>query len=90
LRRNDGAKEPRILFVGDSQMRGTYRLHPLDGLGPQIAHRLGLQHSYSVQALGGTGWNTASGNNPAWSHANRVADIVAAAPLSRGAFPYCD
>jgi hypothetical protein len=74
------ATNPRVVFVGDSQSAGTYLKHGASIMPGLIAQRLGIADSYAINAQGGTGWNQANGTAPAWSHANRIADIVALAP----------
>lgn len=73
---------PSILFVGDSISAGTYASFAGCGISDTVSQMLGLWDNMSLQAQGGTGWNT--DNNPAlalrWSSSQRIADIVAANP----------
>lgn len=73
-------RAPRVMVVGDSQNAGTYLAYAGGNMAYSWAQRLGLHDALILSAMGGTGWVTANGNSPAWSHANRVADVIAAAP----------
>lgn len=69
---------PRTFVVGDSITAGTYTAYAGGGWISSAAQKLDLWDSLIVSAQGGTGWNVANGTAPAWSHANRVADMIAA------------
>lgn len=73
-------KEPSLVILGDSQQAGTYLITATGHMGLRMGHRLGLYAKMSLNAQGGTGWNTVNGTSPKWSDPLRVADIIAQAP----------
>jgi lysophospholipase L1-like esterase len=73
-------RAPKVMIVGDSQNAGTYLPYPGGNMSYGWLQRLGLWEHHVLSANGGTGWVTANGQAPAWSHASRVADVIAQAP----------
>lgn len=74
------ATQPRLVFLGDSQMFGSYLQHASAGMPIRIAKALGLDASFASNTVSGTGWTTNNGTAAMWSNPVRLADIVALAP----------
>jgi len=71
---------PKLYWLGDSQDAHTYGTYAGGEMGFLVAQRLGMGDNLTIDARGGTGFNTPNGTAPAFDYASRANAVIAAAP----------